>query len=354
MQFIGWPPRARRPRRCALFTNRLTAVAMVVLALLPWMAAPAAAQAPRVLKLGHVLAVDHPYQEGSLKLAELVAAKTNGRITVQVYPNAQLGGERDMVEGLQIGSVDLVLTAPSIAAAIANERKVFLFDMPYIFKDYDAVSRMLEGDIGQEMVKNYPKHGFRNIGWPIAGFHQLTNSKRAIRKPEDLKGLKMRMWQSKSALLMMEALGAKAVPMSFPEVYTSLQQGVIDGFANSLATIYATKIYEVNKYVSISNHMVSTMNMLVAERVWKELSPADRKALEEAGVEAARFQRNLYKVSDEKSLKLLRDKGAAVNTDVDTAAFRKQVEPFYPQFVELVNEPGAKELAARILKGGGL
>ena len=337
-----------------MLKNRLTAVVMVVVALLVWIAAPVAAQAPRVLKLGHVLAVDHPYQEGSLKLAELVAAKTNGRITIQVYPNAQLGGERDMVEGLQIGSVDLVLTAPSIAAGIANERKVFLFDMPYIFKDYDAVSRMLEGDIGQEMVKNYPKHGFRNIGWPIAGFHQLTNSKRPIKKPEDLKGLKMRMWQSKSALLMMEALGAKAVPMSFPEVYTSLQQGVIDGFANSLPTIYATKIYEVNKYVSITNHMVSTMNMLLAERVWKELSPADRKAIEEAGVEAARFQRNLYKAGDEKSLKLIRDKGALVNTDVDTAAFRKQAEAFYPQFVDLVNEPGAKELAARILKEGGL
>jgi TRAP-type transport system periplasmic protein len=354
MQFIGSSPRARRHRRCAVFKNRLAAVVIVVVALLTGSVAPVAAQAPRVLKLGHVLAVDHPYQEGSLKLAELLAAKTNGRITIQVYPNAQLGGERDMVEGLQIGSVDLVLTAPSIAAAIANERKVFLFDMPYIFKDYDAVSRMLEGDIGQEMVKNYPKHGFRNIGWPIAGFHQLTNSKRAIKKPEDLKGLKMRMWQSKSAILMMEALGAKAVPMSFPEVYTSLQQGVIDGFANSLATIYATKVYEVNKYVSITNHMVSTMNMLVAERVWKELSSADRKALEEAGVEAARFQRNLYKASDEKSLKLLREKGAVVNTDVDTAAFRKQVETFYPQFVDLVSEPGAKELAARILKEGGL
>jgi tripartite ATP-independent transporter DctP family solute receptor len=337
-------------------SNTRFALILVLLVALAGGVAPgdAVAQSPRVLKLGHVLAADHPYQEGSLKLAELVAAKTNGRIKVEVYPNAQLGGERDMVEGLQIGSVDLVLTAPSVAASIANERKVFLFDMPFIFKDYDAVSRMLEGDIGNEMVKNYPKHGFRNIGWPIAGFHQLTNSKHPIKKPEDLRGLKMRMWQSKSALLMMEALGAKAVPMSFPEVYTSLQQGVIDGFANSLATIYATKIYEVNKYVSVSNHMVSTMNMLVAERVWKELSPADRKAMEEAGVEAARFQRNLYKASDEKSLKLLRDKGAVVNTDVDVAAFRKQAEPFYPKFVELVNEPGAKELAARILKEGSL
>jgi tripartite ATP-independent transporter DctP family solute receptor len=334
---------------------RFTAMLVVLVALALGLAPrDGAAQSARVLKLGHVLAADHPYQEGSLKLAELVAAKTAGRIKIEVYPNAQLGGERDMVEGLQIGSVDLVLTAPSIAASIANERKVFLFDMPYVFKDYDAVSRMLEGEIGNEMVKNYPKHGFRNIGWYIAGFHQLTNSKHSIRKPDDLRGLKMRMWQSKSALLMMEALGAKAVPMSFPEVYTSLQQGVIDGFANSLATIYATKIYEVNKYVSVTNHMVSTLNMLIAERVWNELSPADRKAVQEAGVEAARFERDLYKANDEKSLKLLRDKGAVINTDVDAAAFRKQAEPFYPKFVELVSEPGAKELAGRILKEGSL
>jgi tripartite ATP-independent transporter DctP family solute receptor len=343
------PWRCPVPKRRTLVTFALL-TGLVALGL----PAPAGAQAPRVLKLGHVLAADHPYQEGSVKLAELVAAKTNGRIKIEVYPNAQLGGERDMVEGLQIGSVDLVLTAPSIAASIANERKVFLFDMPYIFRDYDAVSRMVEGEIGQEMVKNYPKHGFRNIGWYIAGFHQLTNSKRPIRRPADLQGLKMRMWQSKSAILMMEAMGAKAVPMSFPEVYTSLQQGVIDGFANSLATIYATKMYEVQKYVTVTNHMVSTMNLLVAERVWRELTPADRKAMEEAGVEAARFERNLYKTGDEKYLQLLKDKGAGVNTDVDTAAFRKQVEAFYPKFVELVNEPGAKELAARIVKEGGL
>ena len=214
-------------------------------AILTASAGDAGAQAPRVLKLGHVLAVDHPYQEGSVKLAELVAAKTNGRIRIEVYPNAQLGGERDMVEGLQIGTVDLVLTAPGIAASIANERKVFLFDQPYLFTDYDTLSRVLESDIAAETVKNYPKHGFRNIGWYIAGFHQLTNSKRPIVKPEDLKGLKMRMWQSKSAVQMMEAMGATVVPMSFPEVYTSLQQGVIDGFANSLATIYATKMFEV-------------------------------------------------------------------------------------------------------------
>jgi len=334
--------------------RRLIVGAIVVGLTLLVGAGPGETQGQRVLKLGHVLAVDHPYHEGSLKLAELVAAKTKNRIKIEVFPNAQLGGERDMVEGLQIGTVDLVLTAPGIAASVANERKVFLFDMPYIFRDYDAVSRILESEIGDEMVKNFPKHGFRNVGWFIAGFHQITNSKRPIRKPEDLKGLKMRMWQSKSAILAMEALGANAVPMSFPEVYTSLQQGVIDGFANSLATIYATKMYEVQKYVTLTNHMLVTMNALIAERVYRDLSPADRKAIDEAGVEAGRFQRNLYKIGDEKYLKLLRDKGVAVNSDVDVAAFRKQVEPYYPKFVELVNEPGAKELAAKIIKAGGV
>jgi len=331
---------------------RSVVIGVALLSLVAVVERASAQQGTKVLKLGHALTTDHPYQEGSLKLAELVAAKTSGRVKIEVFPNSQLGGERDMVEGLQIGTVDLVITAPSIAATIANERKVFLLDMPYIFTDYDAVSRVLESDIGHEMVKSFPKHGFRNIGWYIAGFHQLTNSKRPIVKPEDLRGLKMRMWQSKSATLMMEALGATVVPMSFPEVYTSLQQGVIDGFANSLATIYATKIYEVQKYVSLTNHMVSTLNMLIAERVYQSLSPADRKAIDEAGVEAARFQRGLYKVSDEKSLRLLREKNVAINGNVDVEAFRKQVEPYRAKFVELVNEPGAKELADRIVKAG--
>jgi tripartite ATP-independent transporter DctP family solute receptor len=304
------------------------------------------------LKLGHVLpGGDHPYQQGAMKFAELVQARTNGRIKVDVFPSGQLGGERDMVEGLKIGTVDLVITASPIAGGVANDRKVFLLDIPYVFKDYEALTRVLEGDIGAEMTKNWPKAGFRSIGYFIAGFHQLANSKRPIVKPEDLRGLKIRAIQSKSSILMIEALGATAVPMAFPEVYTGIQQGVVDGFANSLTTLFTGKYYEVAPYISVTNHLVGMLNLAISDRVYQGLSTEDRKAIDEAGIEAARFQRNLYKEGDQKYLALLKEK-AKVNTNVDVAAFQALVETYVPRFVELVNEPGAKELAASLIKEG--
>src|SRR6266481_2802750 len=304
------------------------------------------------LKLGHALpGGDHPYQLGAQKFAELVAARTGGRVKVDIFHSAQLGGERDMVEGLKIGTLDLVVTASPVAGAVANDRKVFLLDIPYVFKDYEALTRVLEGDIGGEMTKNWPKSGFRSVGYFIAGFHQLANSKRAIVKPEDMKGLKIRAIQSKSSILMIESLGPTAVPMAFPEVYTGIQQGIVDGFANSLTTLYTAKYYEVAPYISITNHLVGMLNLVMSETLYQKLSPAGRKAFEEAGLEAARFQRNLYKEGDQKYLALLKEK-AKVNTDVYAAAFKRQVDTFVPKFVELVNEPGAKELADQLLSEG--
>jgi len=312
---------------------------------------PAGAQ-PMTLKLGHVLpGGDHPYQQGAMKFAEIVQSRTNGRLKVDIFPSGQLGGERDMVEGLKIGTIDLVIAASPVAGAVANDRKVFLLDIPYVFKDYEALTRVLEGDIGAEMTKNWPKSGFRSVGYFIAGFHQLANSKRGIVKPEDMKGLKIRAIQSKSSILMIESLGPTAVPMAFPEVYTGIQQGIVDGFANSLTTLYTAKYYEVAPYISITNHLVGMLNLVMSENSYQALSAADRKIIDEAGIEAARFQRNLYKEGDQKYLALLKEK-AKVNTDVDVAAFKRQVDTFVPKFVELVNEPGAKELADQLIAEG--
>lgn len=304
------------------------------------------------LKLGHALpGGDHPYHLGAVKFKELLEARTNGRIKVEIFPSSQLGGERDMVEGLKIGAIDMVITASTIAGGIANDRKVFLLSIPYIFKDYDAVDRVLEGEVGQEMTNNWPKHGFRNVGFFIAGFHQLANSKKPIRTPDDLKGMKIRSIQSKAMTLQIQSLGPNAVPMAFPEVYTGIQQGVVDGFANSLTTFYKAKYYEVAPYISVSRHGVGVLSLLMSESTYQGFSEADRKIIDEAGIEAARYQRGLYRVGDAEYLELLRDK-AKVNTDVDSAAFRKHVEPFLPDFIELVNEPGAKALADRMLKDG--
>jgi TRAP-type transport system periplasmic protein len=329
----------------------LKAVVVAIAAMLAGLPGVAEAQG-MTLKLGHVLpGGDHPYQQGAMKFSELVQTRTNGRIKVDVFPSGQLGGERDMVEGLKIGTIDLVITASPIAGAVANDRKVFLLDVPYVFKDYEALTRVLEGDIGTEMTRNWPKSGFRSIGYFIAGFHQIANSKRPITKPDDLKGLKIRAIQSKSAILMIEALGPTAVPMAFPEVYTGIQQGIVDGFANSLTTLFTAKYYEVAPYISITNHLVGMLNLVMSESVFQGLSAADRRIIDEAGMEAARFQRNLYKDGDQKFLALLKEK-AKVNTNVDVVAFQSHVESYVPKFVELVNEPGAKELADRLIQEG--
>ena len=139
--------------------------------------------------------------------------------------------------------------------------------------------------------------------------------------------------------------------MAFPEVYTGIQQGVVDGFANSLTTLFTAKYYEVAPYISVTNHLVGMLNLVMSDRVYQALSPEDRKAIDEAGIEAARFQRNLYKEGDQKYLALLTEK-AKVHTNVDVATFQTLVETFVPKFVELVNEPGAKELADRLIKEG--
>jgi tripartite ATP-independent transporter DctP family solute receptor len=306
----------------------------------------------KTLKLGHALpGGDHPYRQGAEEFARILAEKTAGRYKIQIFNSGQLGGERDMVEGLKIGTIDLAIAASGIAGAVANQRLVFLLDVPYLFKDYAALTRVAEGDIGHEMTKDWPKAGFRSLAYFIAGFHQLDNSKKPIRRPEDLKGLKIRSIPSKSSQLMIESLGASAVPMPFPEVYTGISQGIVDGFANSMTTIYTAKYYEVAPYISITNHLVGMLNLLMSERAYQELTPADRKVFDEAATEAARFERNIYKEQDAKFLPLLREK-AKVNTDVDTASFQRRVDGYVPKFVELVGEPGAQELMSRLLKEG--
>lgn len=306
----------------------------------------------KTLKLGHSLpAEDHPYHLGALKFKELVEAKSDGRIAVEIFPSSQLGGERDMVEGLQIGTVDMVITAATIAGGIANDRKVFLLAMPFIFKDYDAVDRVLEGEVGAVMSENWPKAGFRNVGYFIAGFHNLANSKKPIRTPADLDGLKMRSIQSKSMTLQINSLGPTAVPMAFPEVYTGIQQGVVDGFANSLTTFYKAKYYEVAPYISVSRHGVGILSLLMSEQTYQSFSDEDRTIIDEAGLEAARYQRGLYREGDKVFLEELQ-KVANVNTDVDAAAFREFVKPAIPEFIKLVDEPGAQELADKMLAIG--
>ena len=181
---------------------------------------------------------------------------------------------------------------------------------------------MLEGDIGGEMTKNWPKSGFRSIGYFIAGFHQLANSKRPIVKPDDLKGLKIRAIQSKSSILMIEVARSHRRSDGVSGGLYRHPAGHRRWLCKLANDALTAKYYEVAPYISITNHLVGMLNLVMSESVDQKLSAADRKIVDEAGLEAARFQRNLYKEGDQKFLALLKEK-AKVNTDVDVAAFQR-------------------------------
>ncbi len=302
------------------------------------------------LRLGHVVPSGHPYDLGVKKFKELIEARTQGKVKIEIFPNGALGGERDMVEGARLGTVELVVTAGDIVAGISGVRKMFIFNVPFVFESYDQFGKVMEGPVGEELNQLFAAKGYRNVGWMTAGFHQLLNRAKPIKHPDDMKGLKMRMWESKGAQLGMRALGATVIPMAFTEVYTGLQQGVIDGLSNSYVSFYMMKFHEVTKYVSITNHFIVVMALFMGEDTFQKL-PADvQKAVLECGKEAARFQRGLYVDADKKYLDILKKESKLQFNEVNREAFVKNVVPYHKEFAELIGGPDAKQYVERVIK----
>jgi len=309
--------------------------------------APAAE--PIEIRVGHVMASGHPYDLGVKRFKELLEGRTGGRVKVTIFPNATLGGERDMIEGTKLGTLEMVFADATITGTVADVRKAFVLLMPFLFSNYDQFGKVLEGSIGDEINELFRQKGIRNAGWMTAGFHQLINRVRPITTPPDAKGLKMRMWESKSAQLAMRSIGTTVIPMAFPEVYTGLQQGVIDGLSNSYATFYTQKFYEVTKYVSTGNWLISTMSFSLGEQFFQKLPPDIQKAVLECGKEAARYERSLYLEADKKYLDLLKKETKLQFNELNREAFIKQVIPFRKDFAELIGGADAVQFVEKVV-----
>jgi tripartite ATP-independent transporter DctP family solute receptor len=295
------------------------------------------------------MAPGHPYDLGVQKFKELLEKRTAGQVKVTVFPNAVLGGERDMFEGTKLGTLEMVYCDATISGVVADVRKAYVLLMPFLFSNHDQLSKVLEGPIGDELNELFRQKGVRNTAWMTAGFHQLINRVRPIRTPQDAKNLKMRMWESKSAQLAMQSLGTTVVPMAFPEVYTALQQGVIDGFSNSLATFYTQKYYEVTKYISMGNWLVSMHTFSMGEQFFQKLPPDIQRAVMESGKEAGRYQRSLFVEADKKYLDLLKKETKLQFNDMDREAFKKQVAPVRKDFAELIGGTDAVQFVDRFV-----
>ena len=294
------------------FTRTLLALAAAA-------ALPLAAHAQAVkLTLGHGAAPGNPRHEAAARFAEVVKAKTSGRIEVQVAHSAQLGDDAAMVTALRTGALDLSANSQGAVANAVPEYAAY--GMPFLFASPAQAFKVLDGPLGKELADRSADKGMVVLGYWDNGIRQMTNSKRPIAKVEDVKGLKMRTPPDAVLVEIMQALGADAQQIKFSELYVALQQGVVDGQENPLANIHASKLYEVQKHLALTNHQFQMTPFLMSKRTWDKLSAADRKVVQEAAAEATTLQRRLSTEADAKLLADLKAQGVQVTT-VDRTAF---------------------------------
>jgi tripartite ATP-independent transporter DctP family solute receptor len=299
------------------FTRTLLAAAAIAVL-------PLAAQAQAVkLTLGHGAAPGNPRHEASVRFAEVLKAKTGGRIEVQVAPSAQLGDDAAMVTALRTGALDMSANSQGAVANAVPEYNAF--GMPFLFPTPAAAFKLLDGPLGKELGERSAEKGMVLLGAWDNGIRHMTNSKRPISKVDDMKGLKMRVPPDATLVDIMKSVGAEAQQIRFAELYVALQQGVVDGQENPLVNIHASKLYEVQKHLALTSHMFQMTPFLMSKRSWDKLSAADKKAVQEAAAEATALQRRLSAEVDDKLLADLKSKGVQVTT-VDKAAFAKATE----------------------------
>lgn len=305
-------------------------IAIMVSAVLIFSSLGMSAAAPVTLKLAHVVSTTAPYHIGAMEFARLVDQKTKGQIKIEIFPGGQLGkGERECIEGLQIGTIDLVATSTGPVGGFVPQ--MLVVDLPFLFRDNSHVDKVLDGPIGESLLKDLSKAGIKGIAFWENGFRNLTNNKRPVNKPEDVKGLKLRTMENEVHMDAFRTLGADPTPMTWGEVYTSLQQGVIDGQENPINIIRTHKIYEVNKHLALTGHVYSPALLLMNEKKFNGLSAELQKALLEAGKEAAKFERKFIRENEAKMLEELKGFGMQV-TSPDKKLFQKATEPTYKKY----------------------
>ncbi|UVI30706.1 TRAP transporter substrate-binding protein [Paenibacillus spongiae] len=280
------------------------------------------------LRLGHITGESDAWHKGALKFAELVKEKTNGSVEVDVFPSSTLGNDRDLIEGMQLGSVDFAL----VAGVLSNFYEPYsILELPYLFRDQEHMEKVLYGEVGTKMKEDLLTNAqVRGLEFWVRGPRELTANKK-IAKVEDLKGLKVRVPEIPASIAAWKAMGASPTPMAFGEVYSSLQTGVIDGQENPFALIASNKIQEVQKYLMMTNHVYGYVMLTMSDITYQKLSKEQQQAIEEAAKEATQFENDLVAEQEEVLLKQLKDAGMEV-VEVDTAKFAEKAKTVHEEF----------------------
>ena len=292
----------------------------------------AAAVGAAELKVGYSLPQTSHYGVGATVFGEQLDKLTSGKYTVKQFPANALGGEREMVEGAQIGTVDVVITSTGPVGNFVPD--TLITDIPFLFKNYEHAHAVLDGPIGQEILDKFPEHDLIGLVWTENGFRNLTNSKHAVKEPEDAAGLKIRTMENPVHMEAFSKIGILPTPMAFPELFTALQQGTVDGQENPIGVIVSAKFSEVQKHLSLTNHVYSPAVIIVSPSVWDGLSDEEKTAFKEAGKAAAKAMREKVRADADSGVETLRSQGMEVVTDVDRAAFEKALEPLMAGYAE--------------------
>ena len=300
------------------------------------------AQAQTVFKIGWTNTIDSHYGVGVTTFGEEIAKRTNGRYKLQYFPSGALGGEREMLEAVQLGTQDMIITSTGPVGNFVPETRIV--DIPYLFRDYDHARKVLDGPIGQDILTKFPAKGLVAISWMENGFRHITNSKRPVKTPDDVKGLKIRTMENKVHMEAFKAMGSLPTPMAMQEVFTALQTGTVDGQENPVPVILSNKLYTVQKHFTMTGHVYSPAMLIINPDVWKKVSDADKAAFKEAAKVAVVANRKKVNAMEAEGLDIMRKAGVEVIEKVDNAAFQKAVASAYATFNKEFGEANIKKI----------
>ena len=282
------------------------------------------------MKLASLTPASHTYNQGAAKFADLIKERSNGRILVTVYPEGQLGkGERELLEAVQQGTIDIYVGSTGPIGGF--NPAIGILDIPFLFNDYEHADKVLDGPIGRQLLDGLDKAQFKALAFWENGFRNLTNSRRAVKVPANAKGLKIRTMENKVHMAAWSEVGANPVPMAWGEVYGALQQRIIDGQENPVAVIHSAKISEVQKHLSLTQHVYSPAVLIVSLKKWQSLPAPDREMMLKTAREVAQYQRKLGRDMEEKQVAELSERGMTVEREIDKAAWRKAMQPVISQ-----------------------
>jgi len=286
------------------------------------------AQPQIILKLGHTLDIAHPVHKAMVYMAERVSEKSADRMKVEIYPSEQLGTEKECIEALQLGYLAMTKTSSAPMEGFIPQMKIF--GIPYLFRNSEHCWKVLKGPMGRELLLAGQSKGIRGLCYYDAGARSFY-AKKKIRSPADLKGLKVRVQNSVMSVKMIIAMDGSPTSIPFGELYTALDQGVVDAAENNPPSFYTSRHYEVCKYYSLDEHVMLPDILAISTKVWNKLSPEFRQILQEAVDESVEYQRKIWAEAEKNDLKSVQDAGVTV-TYPDKEPFRKAVQSVWDEF----------------------